>query len=99
MDEIPKIESVQALVKTLGLENEGLYHQLNHLMIRNNTLLKRIDDLQQTINDLHIRLEESNLINNNLLLTNDRRKAGMDSGQAPVTYLKSAGNGMEENGL
>ena len=89
MEENLKLESLQTLVKTLGTENEGLYHQLNHLMIRNNTLLKRIDDLQQTINDLHIRLEESNLINNNLLLANDRIKTGFDNPQAPVGFLKT----------
>src|SRR5688572_6381032 len=97
MEENPKLESLQTLVKTLTSENDGLYHQLNHLMIRNNTLLKRLDDLQQTINDLHIRLEESNLINNNLLLENDRRKHGFDNQQAPVSFLQPGKRQQDEH--
>jgi len=84
-----KLETLQTLVKELTTENDGLYHQLNHLMIRNNTLLKRIDDLQQAINDLHIRLEESNLINNNLIRSNDRRSTGYDNRNAATSLLRS----------
>jgi len=84
-----KLEAVQNLLKELTTENETLYHQLNHLMIRNNTLLKRIDDLQQAIHDLHIRLEESNLINNNLIRSNDRRNAGFDNKNEATSLLRS----------
>jgi predicted transcriptional regulator len=84
-----KLETMEMLVKQLTSENETLYHQLNHMMIRNNTLLKRIDDLQQAINDLHIRLEESNLINNNLIKSNDRRNVGFDNKNDATSLLRS----------
>jgi len=84
-----KLETMEMLVKQLTSENETLYHQLNHLMIRNNTLLKRIDDLQQAINDLHIRLEESNLINNNLIRSNDHRSTGFDNKNIATSLLRS----------
>src|SRR5437016_1455607 len=71
-----KIENQQTLVKQLTEENETLYQQFNHLMVRNNKLLKRIDDLQQIVNDLHIRIEELQLINGNLLKLNDALRRG-----------------------
>ena len=84
-----KIGNMQSMIKGLSIENDGLYHQLNHLMIRNNTLLKRIDDLQQAIHDLHIRLQESNLINNNLLKSNDHIRAGYDNRNTATSLLSS----------
>ena len=84
-----KLDTMEMLVKQLTSENETLYHQLNHLMIRNNTLLKRIDDLQQAIHDLHIRLEESNLINNNLIKSNDHRSVGFDNKNIATNLLRS----------
>jgi predicted transcriptional regulator len=89
MEQNNKTESLQVLVSTLTTENETLYHQLNHLMIRNNTLLKRIDDLQQAVNDLHIRLQESNLINNNLIKANDHIKAGYDNRNVATSLLRT----------
>ncbi len=67
-----KIENQQRLILQLTEENETLYQQFNHLMIRNNKFLKRIDDQQRIIDDLHIRLEELQLISNNQLRLNDR---------------------------
>jgi len=92
MDEFNKASVLQDLVKTLSTENEGLYHQLNHLMIRNSTLLKRIDDLQQTIHDLHLRLQESNLIHNNLIRSSEAPRSGADNQHAPSSLLSSAGS-------
>jgi len=67
-----KIANQANLIAQLTLENEELYHQFNHLMIRNNKLLKRIDDQQKIIDDLHLRIEELHLINGNMLKLNDR---------------------------
>jgi len=55
-----------------------LYHQYNHLIIRNGKLLKRIDDFQNIIDDLHIRIEELQLINGNMMQLNDRLRNRKD---------------------
>jgi predicted transcriptional regulator len=67
-----KAENQAKLIQQLTNENEELYHQYNHLIIRNGKMLKRIDDLQGIINDLHIRIEEMQLINGNMMLMNDK---------------------------
>ena len=67
-----KIEQQNRLIEQLSEENETLYHQFNHLMIRNNKLLTRIDDQQKIIDELHLRMEELQLISNNQLRINDR---------------------------
>jgi len=74
-----KVENQQEIMKQLTNENEELYQQFNHLMIRNNKLLKRINDLQGIIDDLHIRIEELQLINGNILKLNDRLRPGKDN--------------------
>jgi predicted transcriptional regulator len=81
-----KIDNQNKLIKELTNENEELYHQYNHLMIRNGKMLKRIDDLQRIIDDLHIRIEELQLINGNMLQINDklRRKNDIQSGDSTV---------------
>jgi len=66
-----KLEQQEKLVTELTSENERLFQQYNHLMVRNNKLLKRIDDMQQIIGDLHIRIEEMQLVNHNQLKLND----------------------------
>ena len=40
-----RIENQSGLVTELTKENEELYHQYNHLIIRNSKMLKRIDFL------------------------------------------------------
>jgi hypothetical protein len=67
-----KIENQSRLIKELTIENEELYHQYNHLIIRNGKMLKRIDDYQKIIDDLHIRNEELQLINGNIMQLNDK---------------------------
>lgn len=67
-----KIENQSKLIKELTVENEELYHQYNHLIIRNGKMLKRVDDLQNIINDLHLRIEEMQLINGNMMDINDK---------------------------
>lgn len=67
-----KIENQSKLIKELTTENEELYHQYNHLIIRNGKMLKRVDDLQNIINDLHVRIEEMQLINGNMMDLNDK---------------------------
>lgn len=67
-----KIENQARLIKELTAENEELFHQYNHLMIRNQKMLKRVDDLQRIIDDLHIRIEELQLINGNMMQINDK---------------------------
>jgi predicted transcriptional regulator len=49
------------------------------LMIRNNKLLKRIDDQQRIIDDLHLRLEELQVINSNQLRLNDHLRSGIST--------------------
>lgn len=66
-----KVENQSKLIGELTTENEVLYHQYNHLIIRNGKMLKRIDDLQKIIDDLHIRIEELQLINGNMMQLND----------------------------
>jgi predicted transcriptional regulator len=44
------LDSLMELKQLLQTENEHLYQQYNHLMIRNQKLMKRIDD-QQALND------------------------------------------------
>src|SRR3954470_16478542 len=73
-----KIANQGKLVKGLTAENEELYHQYNHLIIRNGKLLKRIDDLQRIVDDLHIRIEELQLINGNMMQLNDRLRSRND---------------------
>lgn len=72
-----KNENLSALLKELTNENEALFHQYNHLIIRNNKLLKRIDDQQQMIEDMHLRIEELQLIHGNLLKINDNYRKGL----------------------
>jgi predicted transcriptional regulator len=72
-----KAENQQRLIEQLTEENETLYQQFNHLMIRNNKLLKRIDDQQKLIDDLHLRLEEMQAINSNQLRLNDRLRTDL----------------------
>ncbi len=67
-----KIENQSKVIKELTKENEELYHQYNHLIIRNGKMLKRTDDYQKIIDDLHIRNEELQLINNNIMQLNDK---------------------------
>jgi predicted transcriptional regulator len=67
-----KIENQSKAIKELTKENDELYHQYNHLIIRNGKMLKRIDDFQRIIDDLHIRNEELQLINGNMLQLNDK---------------------------
>jgi len=73
-----KIENQKNIINQLSGENEELYQQYSHLMIRNNKLLKRVDDLQGIIDDLHIRIEELQLINGNMLKLNDRIRSGKE---------------------
>lgn len=66
-----KIENQKQVIDELTAENEQLFQQFNHLMVRNGKLLKRIDDMQQIIDGMHLRIEESQLINDNMLKIND----------------------------
>ncbi len=74
-----KLANQKNFIDQLTTENEELFHQFNHLMVRNTKLLKRVDDLQNIIDDLHIRIEELQLINSNMLQMNDtlRRRTDM----------------------
>ena len=74
-----KLENQSKLIKELTNENEELFHQYNHLMIRNGKMLKRVDDLQKIIDDLHVRIEELQLINGNMMQINDRLRTRSDS--------------------
>ena len=60
-----KVENQANLIKELTRENEELYHQYNHLIIRNGKLLKRIEDFQKLINEMHLRIEELQVIQGN----------------------------------
>jgi len=77
-----KMANQKKFIDQLTAENEELFHQFNHLMIRNTKLLKRVDDLQTIIDDLHIRIEELQIINSNMLKLNDnlRQKTDMAIG-------------------
>lgn len=74
-----KIENQQQVIDELTAENEQLFQQFNHLMVRNSKLLKRIDDMQQIIDSMHLRIEESQLINDNMLKINDSLRTKNDS--------------------
>ncbi len=74
-----KIENQQKIINELTNENEQLFQQFNHLMVRNGKLLKRIDDMQQIIDSMHLRIEEAQLINDNMLKINDGLRAGNDT--------------------
>ena len=74
-----KVENQSTLIKELTNENEQLFHQYNHLMIRNGKMLQRVDDLQKVIDDLHVRIEELQLINGNMMQINDRLRSRSDS--------------------
>ncbi len=74
-----KVENQSTLIKELTNENEQLFHQYNHLMIRNGKMLQRVDDLQKVIDDLHVRIEELQLINGNMMQINDRLRTRSDS--------------------
>ncbi len=73
-----RAENQAKLIKELTQENEELYHQYNHLIIRNGKLLKRIDDFQRIIDDLHIRNQELQLINGNMMQINDKLRVKGD---------------------
>lgn len=79
---LQKLENQQKLIQQLTEENETLYQQFNHLMVRNNKLLQRIDDQQRIIDDMHIRMEELQLISHNQLRLNDRLRTGNGSARA-----------------
>src|ERR1043165_2982889 len=49
-EEQTTIDTLMELKQLLQTENEHLYQQYNHLLIRNQKLMKRIDD-QQQLND------------------------------------------------
>ena len=66
-----RLENQGKLIEELTKENEQLFQQFNHLMVRNTKLLKRIDDLQELTGNMHLRMEELQLINDNLLKLND----------------------------
>src|SRR5437868_4076325 len=91
-----KVENQQTMIKQLSGENEELYQQFNHLMIRNNKLLKRIDDLQGIIDDLHIRIEELQLINGNILKLNDGLRSRNDHSSAVDNGLLKSNDKKEE---
>ena len=74
-----KIENQQQVIDELTAENEQLFQQFNHLMVRNTKLLKRIDDMQQIIDGMHLRIEESQLINDNMLKINDNLRVRNDN--------------------
>jgi predicted transcriptional regulator len=76
-----KLENQQKVINELTAENEQLFQQFNHLMVRNGKLLKRIDDMQQIIDSMHLRIEESQLINDNMLKINDNLRGRNDSVQ------------------
>lgn len=89
-----KVENQAKLIKGLTSENEELFHQYNHLMIRNQKMLKRVDDLQRIIDDLHIRIEELQLINGNMMQINDKlRKKDSILSTDPSKSLLNSTNG------
>ena len=81
-----KIENQANLIKELTRENEELYHQYNHLIIRNGKLLQRIDDFQKIINEMHIRVEEQQLISGNMMQLNDRLRFKNDTIYSGVSH-------------
>ena len=84
---LQKIENQQKVISELTSENEQLFQQFNHLMVRNGKLLKRIDDMQQIIDSMHLRIEEAQLINDNMLKLNDTLRHRNDN-----TPLAQSGN-------
>jgi predicted transcriptional regulator len=86
-----KIDNQQKVINELTAENEQLFQQFNHLMVRNGKLLKRIDDMQQIIDGMHLRIEESQLINDNMLRLNDNLRAQNDN-STPVIASRSNNN-------
>lgn len=87
-----KVENQQKLIHQLSQENEELYHQYNHLMIRNGKMLKRVDDLQKIIDDLHIRIEELQLINGNMMQLNDKLRKRTDVAISTGIDPRNGGN-------
>jgi len=82
-----KIENQQKVIDELTAENEQLFQQFNHLMVRNSKLLKRIDDMQQIIDGMHLRIEESTLINDNMLKINDNLRGKNDTSTQTIERL------------
>jgi predicted transcriptional regulator/chaperonin cofactor prefoldin len=82
-----KIDNQQKVIDELTAENEQLFQQFNHLMVRNSKLLKRIDDMQQIIDSMHLRIEESQLINDNMLKINDNLRGRNDTSTQNIERL------------
>jgi len=82
-----KIENQQQVIDELTAENEQLFQQFNHLMVRNGKLLKRIDDMQQIIDSMHLRIEESQLINDNMLKINDNLRVKNDTSSSQIDRM------------
>lgn len=82
-----KIENQQQVIDELTAENEQLFQQFNHLMVRNSKLLKRIDDMQQIIDSMHLRIEESQLINDNMLKINDNLRSNNDNASIRIERM------------
>lgn len=82
-----KIENQQQVIDELTAENEQLFQQFNHLMVRNSKLLKRIDDMQQIIDSMHLRIEESQLINDNMLKINDNLRVKNDTSTSGIDRI------------
>lgn len=95
-----KLSNQKNFIDQLTNENEELFHQFNHLMVRNTKLLKRVDDLQNIIDDLHIRISELQLINNNMMQMNDnlRRRTDMAISQGSGSR-KSVFPGSDSNDM
>ena len=87
-----KLNNQKNFIDQLTSENEELFHQFNHLMIRNTKLLKRVDDLQNIIDDLHIRISELQLINSNMMQMNDNLRRRTDLAISGGTDLRNSGN-------
>ena len=87
-----KVENQQKVIDELTSENEQLFQQFNHLMVRNGKLLKRIDDMQQIIDSMHLRIEESQLINDNMLKINDNLRSKSDTSTAGIERIKDDSN-------
>ncbi len=86
-----KLNNQKTFIDQLTAENEELFHQFNHLMVRNTKLLKRIDDLQNIVDDLHIRIEELQLINSNMLQMNDNLRNRTDQAIAHGSDPRNSG--------
>ena len=88
-----KLSNQKNFIDQLTAENEELFHQFNHLMVRNTKLLKRVDDLQNIIDDLHIRIEELQLINGNMMQMNDNLRHRTDMAIANGSATHQGGRG------